>query len=150
MTKLEPKYICTSKGVRKDMTRRTAREKALQALYQIDLIKSSPKEAIESVLVDGEHESEMKFLENLVFGCTEKINDVDDLIRPYLKKWTLERLGIIDRNIMRMAVYEMKYIEDIPPNVSINEAIEIAKVFGDDHSTKFVNGVLSKVKETLN
>ncbi|MGM9987083.1 MAG: transcription antitermination factor NusB [Bacillaceae bacterium] len=131
------------------MTRRTAREKALQALYQIDLIKSSPEEAIQSVLAEGEKEADVQFLKELVVGCIDNIEDVDATIKPYLKKWTIERLGIIDRNIVRMAVYEMKYVEDIPHNVSINEAIEIAKVFGDDHSKKFINGVLSNIKEAL-
>ena len=129
------------------MKRRTAREKALQALFQIDLSESIPKEAIESVL--GEEGLSDDFLEQLVFGVVEHKEDIDTLLRDHLENWNLERLANVDRSILRIAVFEMKYIEEIPVKVSMDEAIELAKLFGDDSSSRFINAVLSKVNKTL-
>ncbi|WP_449536902.1 transcription antitermination factor NusB [Ferdinandcohnia sp. Marseille-Q9671] len=128
------------------MKRRTARQKALQSLFQIDVSESDPKEAIENVL---EEESTNPFLEQLVHGVVEQKEDIDAILRDHLEKWNLERLANVDRSILRIAVYEMKYIEEIPIKVSIDEAIELAKEFGDDSSSRFVNAILSKVKDTL-
>jgi N utilization substance protein B len=130
------------------MKRRKARERAMQALYQMDITgEIDPITAIENTLEEGEESS--KFLEELVTGCTEHKEEIDQIIGANLENWKLDRVGTVDRNILRIAVYEMKYMNDIPDNVSINEAIEIAKVFGDDESRRFINGVLSKVKETM-
>lgn len=128
------------------MKRRTAREKALQALFQIDLSDNEPKDAIESVLDDTTSDD---FLEQLVFGVVEKQDVIDGLLKENLEKWNLERLANVDKSILRMAVYEMKYIEEIPTKVSIDEAIELAKIFGDDSSSRFVNAILSKVQKTI-
>jgi N utilization substance protein B len=128
------------------MKRRTAREKAIQALFQLDLNEQEPRLAIQHVL---EEEDTNEFLEELVIGTVEHQSDIDGLLRNNLENWSLERIGNVDRAILRMAVYEMKYDTNIPTNVSINEAIELAKVFGDDDSSKFINSILSKVKEQL-
>ncbi|AKO94092.1 transcription antitermination factor NusB [Priestia filamentosa] len=124
------------------MKRRTAREKALQALFQCEIGQSSPEEAIDNVV---EEEAVDAFLRQLVLGVSENKEEIDSLISANLEKWTLDRLANVDRIILRLAVYEMKYEEDIPQNVSINEAIELAKTFGDDQSGRFINGVLSKI-----
>ncbi|MFD1736404.1 transcription antitermination factor NusB [Bacillus salitolerans] len=129
------------------MNRRTAREKAIQTLFQLDLNELDPREAIQNVL---EEEQSNQFLEQLVLGTLEQQTDIDHLIKNNLEKWSMERIGKIDRAILRMAVYEMKYLDEIPVNVSMNEAIELAKVFGDDDSSKFINSVLSKIKDNLN
>lgn len=126
------------------MNRRTARSKALQALFQIALSETEPTEAINNILED---EPSDPFLEQIVFGTAKKLDELDEIIRPYLKNWKLERIGNVDRTILRMAVYEMQYIDDIPANVTINEAVELAKAYGDDTTKKFVNGVLSKLKD---
>jgi transcription antitermination protein NusB len=131
---------------RKMMKRRTAREKALQALYQIDIAKVDVQDAMESVLND---ETSDRYFESLVTGIIEHRDQVDELIRGNLENWTLERLANIDRNLLRIAVYEMQYSEDIPVNVAMDEVIEIAKKFGDDQSSSFVNAVLSKIKQHL-
>jgi len=128
------------------MKRRTAREKALQALFQIDLADIPPNEAIEYVL-DGEEVD--SFLSSLVNGTVEHIEEIDEMIKPHLVKWKLERLANVDRTILRMATYEMKYEGDIPTNATLNEAVELAKTFGDENSGRFVNGVLSSVKNSL-
>ncbi|KOS24559.1 antitermination protein NusB [Bacillus anthracis] len=130
------------------MKRRTARERAMQALYQMDITgELEPKVAVENTLDEGEETNE--FLESLVVGFVENKEVIDEAIRQNLNKWNLERISIVDRSILRVAVYEMKYMEEIPHNVTINEAIEIAKTFGDEESRRFINGVLSNIKDTL-
>ncbi|MGD6853559.1 transcription antitermination factor NusB [Bacillus infantis] len=128
------------------MKRRTAREKALQALFQIDVSQADPSEAIDHVL-EGEEGDD--YLTLLVTGVLENKEEIDSLIKQYLEKWKLERLATVDRNLLRQGVYELKYSKDVPANVVIDEAIEIAKIFGDDNSSRFINGVLSKVKDNL-
>ena len=113
------------------MKRREAREKSLQALYQIDIANSNAEEAMESVL-DGAPTDE--YFKKLVMGITENREQIDGMIRDNLENWTLERLANIDRNLLRIAVYEMVHSEDVPVSVAMNEAIEIAKKFGDDQS----------------
>ncbi|CAG9623178.1 transcription antitermination factor NusB [Sutcliffiella rhizosphaerae] len=129
------------------MKRSKAREKALQAVFQMDLSDISAEEAIINVLEDGEKTDD--FLQDVVNGTKEHQAEIDTILKNHLEKWSLDRLGTIDRTILRIATYEMKYVEDIPLNVSMNEAIELAKVFGDDKSSSFINAVLSKVKTSL-
>lgn len=125
------------------MKRRTAREKALQALFQIDLAQTEVQDAISNVLEDQPKDA---YLEFLVVGAVENLENIDEIIKANLENWTIERLGNIDRNILRIATFEMLKSTDVPVNVVIDESIEIAKVYGDDQSSKFVNAVLSKVK----
>jgi N utilization substance protein B len=127
------------------MKRRTAREKALQALFQIDISEADPKEAILHVL---EEERGDDYLSTLVSGVVEHKSEIDEMIKDHLEKWTIERIAPVDRNLLRLAVYELVYMkEEVPANVVIDEAIEIAKVFGDEHASRFINGVLSKIKQ---
>lgn len=129
------------------MKRRTAREKALQALFQIDLSGTDAQEAINHVLEDKKRD---EYLEFLVNGTVENLGKIDEIIVNNLENWTIERLNNIDRNILRIAAFEMLKSSDVPVNAVIDEAIEIAKAFGDDQSGKFVNAVLSKIKQQLN
>ena len=127
------------------MKRRTAREKALQALFQIDISGVEVADAIEHVLNDGPGD---KYLTQLVEGTIKHQAEIDENIKAHLEKWTIERLAPVDRGLLRLAVYELKYgEEDVPANVVLDEAIEIAKIYGDDQSSKFINGVLSKIKQ---
>lgn len=128
------------------MKRRKAREKALQSLFQIDRSQIEPKEAIDFALDENKSDP---FLEGLVMGTIENLEKIDKVISENLENWTFGRLGNVDRAILRMATYEMMFLEDIPYSVSMNEAIELAKEFGDDDSGKFVNSVLSKIKDKL-
>lgn len=128
------------------MKRRTAREKALQALFQIDVGGAETTEAYEYIL-DTEEDND--FLKSLIFGTMEHKEEIDELITEHLENWKLERLANVDRNLLRLTVYEMKYLDDIPLSVSIDEAVEIAKIYGDDRSSRFINGVLSKIKLSL-
>jgi transcription antitermination protein NusB len=139
--------INISKGVKGIMKRRTAREKALQALFQIDISNSEPTSAIEHVL---EGEAGDEYLSRLVLGVVEQKASIDSLISENLEKWSIDRLATVDRNLLRIATFEMKFFRnEIPENVILDEAIEIAKIYGDDQSSKFINGVLSKVKHQI-
>ncbi|MFE8695500.1 transcription antitermination factor NusB [Cytobacillus sp. FJAT-53684] len=129
------------------MKRRTAREKALQALFQIDVSQVEPGSAIEHVLEGAPNDA---YLSKVVNGVLNHKESIDESIKQHLANWTLERLATVDRNLLRLAVYELQFgSEDVPPNVAIDEAIEIAKLYGDDQSSKFINGVLSKIKHQL-
>jgi transcription antitermination protein NusB len=130
------------------MKRREAREKAIQALFQIDVSNTDRSEAITN-LFDDDHVVVDEYLEKLVYGTTENIEVIDSSIEDHLENWSLDRLGNIDRAVLRLAVYEMKYETEIPRNVVYNEAIELAKTFGGEESGRFVNGVLTKVSQSF-
>ena len=136
------------------MRKRTrAREIALQVLYQVDIrdeeLGSIAEDFFKSQFCDDDmpEPSIKEFALNLAKGTLEHIQSIDSIITSYAQNWQLERMAVIDRNIMRMACYELLYIDDIPPKVSINEAVDLAKKYGDTDSGKFVNGILDKVKK---
>lgn len=124
--------------------RRLGRLRAVQALFQISLTGVEWMEALQNSLEDDEEVS--PFMKELVSGTLEHQEEIDQLLSESLENWTLDRVGNVDRAILRMAIHEMMYMEDIPTNVTFNEAIELAKAFGGEESGKFVNGVLSKIK----
>jgi N utilization substance protein B len=125
------------------MNRRTAREKAVQSLFQIDVGKTDPAESIANVLEENEQPD--PFLAELVKGAVGHAGEIDPLIEKQLKHWSMERISKVDRAILRIAVYELEFTEDIPRNVTLNEAVELAKRFGGEESRRFVNGVLSSI-----
>lgn len=125
------------------MKRRIAREKAMQVLFQLDNTSLSVEEAIEHIMENEKDE----FFDKLVYGVTENLQEIDQLLEEKLENWSLLRLPKIERTILRLAVYELQYMKENPPNVVLNEAIELSKIFGDEKSSKFVNGVLSKFVE---
>jgi N utilization substance protein B len=96
----------------------------------------------------GQPEASIKeFAISLARGTLEHIKTIDAAISSHAQNWHLERMAVIDRNIMRMACYELLYVNDIPAKVSINEAVDLAKKYGDTESGKFVNGILDKIKD---
>lgn len=131
--------------------RRDGREAAIQFLYQFDTHK--PTNVEQSLAAFWEQNDEPKnvreFANDLLKGALEKLPEVDAKIRTLADNWDFERLAAVDRNILRLAVYEMLFRPEIPPVVSINEAIEIAKKFSTAESGKFVNGLLDRVKKDL-
>ncbi|QOY36068.1 transcription antitermination factor NusB [Anaerobacillus isosaccharinicus] len=129
------------------MKRRLARIKAVQSLFQVDMSGTDKEEAINNVLEDDETKDE--FLEKLVFGTLENLDEIDQIFKSHLENWKIDRVGNVDRAVIRMAIYEMKFVEEIPINVSLNEAVDVAKSFGGEESGRFVNGVISKIAETL-
>ncbi len=129
------------------MIRRKGREIALQLLYQKEVNKTS----LEEVIKDYEkyfgipNKAAFEFAVELVKGVLAHLEDIDEIIKKYTPSWPLERQNLTDRNILRLAIYEMFYRPDIPEVVSINEAIELAKLYGTDDSPAFVNGVLDSI-----
>ncbi len=129
------------------MIRRKGREIALQLLYQKEVNKTS----LEEVIKDYEkyfgipNKAAFEFAVELVKGVLSHLEDIDEIIKKYTPSWPLERQNLTDRNILRLAIYEMFYRPDIPEVVSINEAIELAKLYGTDDSPAFVNGVLDSI-----
>ncbi|GGJ47376.1 transcription antitermination factor NusB [Virgibacillus salexigens] len=123
------------------MNRHTAREKALQILFQLDINDNQPIETMNHFL---ENETKDAFLTILVEGVAKHKVEIDDLISEKLENWTIDRIASVEKTILRIAIFELNYLEDIPTNVSINEAIELGNTYGDDNSGKFINGVLSK------
>ncbi|GAB2573684.1 transcription antitermination factor NusB [Gracilibacillus alcaliphilus] len=124
------------------MKRRTAREKALQILFSLDSEGYDVQATTEHIL-DGEESD--AFLLAIVKGVVDHKSEIDEKIKSHLEKWSLGRIAAVERTLLRMATYELFYYKDAPESVIINEAIELAHVFGDDKSGKFINGVLSKM-----
>ena len=134
------------------MRKRTkAREDALKILYAIDITGDEPKKCIDVFWNDGEEKDvEIKtFANSLVLGTVNKLKAIDKVISDSATNWQLGRMAVIDRNILRLAAYELLFAEEIPPKVTINEAIDIAKRYGDSESGKFVNGVLGTVYKQM-
>ncbi|MBU4228612.1 transcription antitermination factor NusB [bacterium] len=126
--------------------RRLSREMALKALFQIDLVSTNIEEALKYTFEDGEFSDEVKeFSLILVNGVLSNLSKIDKSISNYTNNWSLERITNIDRNILRIAIYEILYLNNIPKSVSINEAVELAKKYGTKSSFSFVNGVLGKI-----
>ncbi|HTG00060.1 MAG TPA: transcription antitermination factor NusB [Nitrospirota bacterium] len=129
------------------MKRRKAREHALQILFQLDVRKEKPSAVVlRHFWNEYEADAEVRgFAEEIVKGTYKHLSKINGLIHQCAKNWSLERMAVVDRNVLRMAIYEMLYRMDIPTSVTINEAIEIAKKFGTDESGAFVNGILDRV-----
>ncbi len=129
------------------MKRRKAREHALQILFQLDIRKEKPSAAVlKHFWAEYKTDEEIKnFAEEIVKGTYKHLSKINGLIHQCAKNWSLDRMAVVDRNVLRMAIYEILYRMDIPTSVTINEAIEIAKKFGSDESGAFVNGILDRV-----
>ena len=130
--------------------RTQARECALKILYQKDVRGTTVELLFEQFWQEEEAaEQEVRdFTRRLVFGIERNLAEIDGKISQYATNWQLKRMAIIDRNILRLGVFELLHTEDIPPKVTINEAVELAKKYGDLESSKFVNGILDKIHKT--
>ena len=129
------------------MKRRKAREHALQILFQLDIKKEKPSAVVlRRFWAEHQPDDEAKaFSEEIVKGTYKHLAEINKLIHQCAKNWSLDRMAVVDRNVLRMAIYEILYRIDIPTSVSINEAIEIAKKYGTEESGAFVNGILDRV-----
>ncbi|MBI2193934.1 MAG: transcription antitermination factor NusB [Planctomycetes bacterium] len=129
------------------MRKRTrARELALQVLYQTDLRRDLTPEEIRSFLeTNSDDPGVQRFAQELVDGCLAHRHEIDQAIQAVAENWDLRRMAVVDRNILRLAVFELKHVEDIPPKVTINEAVEMAKRFSTAGSGAFVNGILDRI-----
>lgn len=119
------------------MNRSQAREEAFKILFQ--------KEMNEDHNIEKMHLNE--FTKQLITGVSEHLTEVDQIISDHLENWTINRIALVEKAILRIATYEMTYLNDIPVGVSINEAVELSHKYGDEKSGKFVNGVLSKINK---
>jgi transcription antitermination factor NusB len=133
------------------MRKRTqAREFALQVLYQMDITKEDPQASLANFWDSHKEEEiadELKdFTAKLVDGVTQNLKAIDDKISEFAANWKLERMAVVDRNILRMGCFELLFRVDIPPKVSINEAVDLAKKYSGDEAGKFVNAILDKIK----
>lgn len=129
--------------------RRKARTIALEIIYQKEITNNSLDEIIKNRRRMGEYEIPSEFSMSLVRGVVNHQEELDDLVSNYANNWALDRMPLLDRNIIKISLYEMLYEQDIPFSVSINEAVELAKIFGTEDSRRFVNGVLGKIASEL-
>jgi N utilization substance protein B len=125
---------------------------ALQTLYEQDFRRESKDDSLDlkevlSRNIDRYKETidDKEFIEQLVLGVDQRQDEIDDIVRPVAPEWPIEQIARIDRIVLRIGVYELLHEPDVPPKVAINEAVELAKAFGGDNSSKFVNGVLGTV-----
>ena len=137
-------------------TRRESRELALQFLYQQDIQSELPLPVPEALKAfwnmqpsAADKPAGQVFAEELAHGVLQHLQAVDDRIKAHTLNWDFHRIAVVDRNILRLAIYEMLFRPDIPPVVSINEAIELAKKFSTEDSGRFVNGILDRIKLDL-
>ena len=134
--------------------RSLARDFALQILYQIDITREAYGVSLDNFwqVRSEEHiDDEVKnFTSKLVRGVADSLEEIDKKISQFATNWQLERMAVVDRNVLRMGVFELLYCDDIPPKVSINEAVELAKKYSGLEAGKFVNAILDKVKQEKN
>ena len=130
--------------------RRKSREFALQVLYQLNITKQDAITALtqfrENFLPNEEADD---FLRRLVLGVLKHCKEFDRLIEQHSENWRLDRINMIDRNILRMALFELLYCEEIPPKVTINEAIDLGKRYGSEESGSFINGILDRIQHEV-
>ena len=130
--------------------RRQARECALQMLYQLDLSGLTPREVIQRFWEVSEAPPEVRtFATSVVEGVASQLSGIDERITAHSTNWKISRMAAVDKNILRMAVYELTSCPDIPVKVTINEAVEIAKRFGTAESGAFVNGILDNIAREI-
>jgi len=130
--------------------RREGRELALQILYALDLNPLNTQEALQLFRENSRSAAQVRiFAEELVVGVTVNCGEIDKLIAGTSKNWTISRMAKVDLNILRLAVFELIFRIDIPRNVTINEAIEVAKKFGTEDSPAFINGILDEIAASL-
>ncbi len=154
---------CDEKIVMRKRTR--SREFALQILYELDIAPSEVMEVLEDfwkdrtdlaltspekmALEEDKKEPEVReYTQKLVLGTLEKKATIDLMIERYAENWEIQRMACVDRNILRLATYEILHIDEIPIKVAINEAVELAKRYGEQDSSKFVNGILDRIAKT--
>ena len=131
-------------------TRRQARELAMQALFYMDIRKDASEEMLEYFCgCFCPSKKSRPFFRKLVNGVLGTKDQIDALVERYSQNWNISRMSCVDRNVMRIAVYEMLYCDDIPPKVSINEAVDIGKKFGTQESGAFINGIMDSIREAL-
>lgn len=132
-------------------TRHKARAIALQILYEIDSVEREPGKIVERFLSESTMSEENKsFVLNLVDGVVRNKKEIDLSIRKHAPTWPIEQLALIDRNILRLAIFEILFDNKVPVKVAISEAVELAKSYGSENSARFINGVLGSISVLAN
>jgi transcription antitermination protein NusB len=129
--------------------RRKARKRALDVLYEADLRDLPPRDVLETYLqrIEKPHPDHLDYAIGLVEGVAENLDRIDELIASYAEGWTLARMPVVDRNLARIAVYELLYVPEIDDPVAITEAVELARQMSTDDSPRFLNGILGRIAE---
>ncbi|MEG1004379.1 transcription antitermination factor NusB [Clostridium sp.] len=130
------------------MSRKLSREKAMELIFSTMLTKESYEEAMETFVDNYEgniEEIDVEYIKSALKGVEENREEIDGLIKANLQNWKIERISKVNLAILRLAIYEMNYVSDVPEKVAINEALEITKRYSDIKSVSFINGVLDKI-----
>ena len=129
------------------MSRKKARDTAFKCIYQLqfDLSIKLDELITNNISNDSNSDTECEYINEVVVGVKENLQNIDSIILANLKDWTIERISKIDLAILRLAIYEIIYIKDLSNKVSANEAVELAKTYSDDNSPKFINGIIASV-----
>ena len=132
------------------MSRKKARDNAFKCIYELEFGKDENLDKILEYCYEENEDkpSEIEYIDMVVRGVKENLEEIDKIILSKLKNWSLDRIAKIDLAILRLAIYEIKYLDDIPEKVSANEAVELAKIYGNNDSKNFVNGVIAAVIES--
>jgi N utilization substance protein B len=129
-------------------SRTRARGLALQVLYEVDMANHPPAEALRARLAESPLPDDLaEFVRQIIFGVLPLLHELDELIARYAPEWPLEQIAAIDRNILRIALWEFAVQRETPIKVAINEAVELAKLYGSDSAPRFVNGVLGSLAD---
>ena len=134
------------------MSRKNSREKALELLFGMTLSKDTPEEVIEIFVENNEDEIsgiDLNYIKNILEGINEKRSELDSIIERNLQNWKIDRISKINLCILELGIFEMKFVEDVPERVALNEALELTKRYSDEKSVSFINGVLDKVLKSL-
>ena len=130
--------------------RRSGRIIAFQSIYRFTITQESIKEILDFSWCNREYDKDVKvFARDMIIGVIENLEFIDKIIINYLENWQFERVSLVDKAILRLGVYSLKYQKDIPPKVTINEAVDIAKKFGTQDSYRFINGILDSINKDL-
>jgi len=128
------------------VNRHLSRVIVMQTLYELDFRPKSDMDAIKQRNIDNyDEEADLEYIQSTITGILKKQKEIDAKIAEAAPEWPLEQISLIDKTILRIAIYELLYTENIPPKVAINEAVELGKTFGGQNSSKFINGVLGTV-----
>ncbi len=133
------------------MGRKKARDNAFKCIYELSFDVNDVSTIIENSYIENENlEDEKEYIEKVVNGVSDNLEKIDGIILSKLKNWTIDRIAKIDLAILRLAIYEILFLDDVPVKVTANEAVELAKNYGSNNSKSFINGVIAKVIEERN
>lgn len=141
--------MLVSKAFSQHEERNLARKHALQLMYQGEILEKTPRELIDNGQLVPETQGLGEYALMLLDGAKENLEAIDELIESASDNWTLDRMPVVDRSLLRLTTYEMRYVDDVPVSVSINEAVNLAKEFGGDDSPRFINGILGRIATQL-